>query len=85
MKKEKKERPEKGRKDFVEIEIKEKPYKIHRGNQKVSEIKKVGGINLDYILIQIINDKLVHLPNDGSVTIKGGEIFDCQPPHGDNS
>jgi hypothetical protein len=73
------------RKDMVEITIGDKTYEIHRGNQKVSEIKELGKINPNHILVQIIDGKLVDLPNDGSVTIKGGEVFKSHPPVGDNS
>lgn len=73
------------RQDMVEITIKDKVYKIHRGNQKVSAIKELGGINPNHILVQIIDGQLKDLPNDGSVTIKGGEVFKCHPPVGDNS
>ena len=73
------------RNDVVEIIIKKVPYKIHRGNQPVSKIKELGGINANYILVQIKDGNLVDLPNDGSVTIKGGEVFECHPPVGDNS
>ena len=73
------------RQDTVEITIKNQPYKIHRGNRKVSEIKQIGGINPNHILVQVIGDKLIDLPNDGSVTIKGGEVFQSKPPVGDNS
>jgi hypothetical protein len=76
---------EEHRQDMVKITIKDKVYEIHRGNQKVSTIKQVGGINPNHILVEIINGQLVDLPNDGSVTIKGGEVFKCHPPVGDNS
>ncbi|MBK7763325.1 MAG: multiubiquitin domain-containing protein [Bacteroidetes bacterium] len=73
------------RNDLVKITIKNKPYPIHRGNQKVSAIKELGGINPNHILVEIIDGRLVDLPNDGSVTIKGGEVFNSHPPIGDNS
>lgn len=73
------------RQDVVEITIKDNPYEIHRGNQKVAEIKQIGGINLNHILVQIIDGQLVDLPNEGAVTIKGGEVFHSHPPVGDNS
>lgn len=73
------------RKDMVEITIKDKTYTIHRGNEKVLAIKELGGINPNHVLVQIIDGQLKDLPNDGSVTIKGGEVFKCHPPVGDNS
>lgn len=85
MKKEKKESPDKGRKDKVEVKFKNIPFNVHRGNQKVSELKKIFGVNPGYVLVQIIDGELVDLPNDDSVVIKGEEEFNCQPPVGDNS
>jgi hypothetical protein len=76
---------EENRHDMVEITIKNKVYKIHRGNQKVSTIKEIGGVNPNHILVEIIAGELKDLSNDGSVTIKGGEIFNSHPPVGDNS
>lgn len=76
---------EEHRKDMVEITIKNTNYTIHRGNQRVSAIKELGGINPNHILVEIIDGKIVDLPNDGSVTIKGGEVFNSHPPVGDNS
>jgi hypothetical protein len=76
---------EDNRNDVVVISIGGKDYKIHRGNQKVAEIKELGGINPNHILVQIVNGQLIDLPNDGSVTIKGGEVFKSHPPVGDNS
>jgi hypothetical protein len=73
------------RQDMVEITIKNQPYQIHRGHRKVSEIKQIGGINPNHILVQVTGGNLVDLPNDGAVTIKGGEIFQSKPPVGDNS
>lgn len=73
------------RNDVVIITITGKQYKIHRGNHKVSEIKELGGINPNHILVQIVRGQLIDLPNDGSVTIKGSEEFKSHPPVGDNS
>lgn len=73
------------RKDMVEITIKDKTYKIHRGHQTVAAIKQLGGINPNHILVQIVEGQLKDLPNDGVITMKGGEVFNCHPPIGDNS
>lgn len=73
------------RQNMVEITIANDVYPIHRGNQKVSSIKELGKINPNFILVQIIGDQLNDLPNDGSVTIKGGEKFKSHPPVGNNS
>ena len=59
----------------VKIQINGVSKLIHRGHQTVAEIKKVGGVPLADELEQLIDGKLNPLPDDGAVTIKGGEIF----------
>jgi hypothetical protein len=66
-------RPEPG--PEVKIQINGVSKLIHRGHQTVAEIKKVGGVPLADELEQLIDGKLNPLPDDGAVTIKGGEIF----------
>jgi hypothetical protein len=48
---------------------------IHRGRRTVVEIKTVGQVPLAEELEQVIDGKLTPLPDDGSVVIKGGEVF----------
>jgi hypothetical protein len=48
---------------------------IHRGHETVAEIKRVGGVAAAKELEQVIDGKLNPLPDDGAVTIKGGEVF----------
>lgn len=62
-------------KDEVIIKVNTIERKIHRGNQKVSDIKTVGEVPQSYDLDQLIEGKLVPLKDDGSVVIKGGEEF----------
>jgi hypothetical protein len=71
------EHPEHG--PVVTIEVDNKPVHIHRGHRTVVEIKIAGGVPLAYDLEQVIDGKLKLLPDDGSVTIKGGEIFISHP------
>jgi hypothetical protein len=59
----------------VKITINKVVKLIHRGRHTVVEIKKLGDIPLADELEQLIDGKLTPLPDDGSVTIKGGEIF----------
>ena len=66
-------RPEPG--PEVHITINGVSRLIHRGRQTVAEIKKVGEVPAADELEQLINGKLTPLPDDGAVTIKGGEIF----------
>jgi len=60
---------------FVTITVNNVPKSIHRGHQTVAAIKIVGGVPLADDLDQIIDGKLTPLPDDGAVTIKGGEVF----------
>jgi hypothetical protein len=59
----------------VHITVNNTPRLIHRGRRTVAEIKKVGGVPLADELDQLIDKKLTSLPDDGSVVIKGGEVF----------
>src|SRR5262245_50930256 len=63
----------------VEIFVDRRPFQIHRGHQTVEKIKDVGKVPLAYELDQFIDGKLVHLADDGAVTIKGGEQFFSHP------
>ena len=60
---------------FVMITINNNPFSIHRGRQTVAEIKRLGGVPQADVLEQLIDGKLTPLPDDGAVTIKGGEVF----------
>ena len=59
----------------VKIIINKVVKKISVGRHTVVEIKKLGGVPLADELEQLIDGKLKPLPDDGVVTIKGGEIF----------
>jgi hypothetical protein len=48
---------------------------IHRGRRTVVVIKTLGDVPLADELEQLIDGKLTPLPDDGAVTIKGGEVF----------
>jgi hypothetical protein len=66
-------RPEPG--PEVHITINGVSKLIHRGRRTVVEIKTLGGVPLADELEQLIDGKLTPLPDDGGVTIKGGETF----------
>jgi hypothetical protein len=66
-------RPEPG--PEVHITINSVSKLIHRGRRTVVEIKTLGGVPLADELEQLVDGKLTPLPDDGSVTIKGGEVF----------
>jgi hypothetical protein len=66
-------RPEPG--PEVHITINGVSRVIHRGRRTVVEIKTLGEVPLADELEQLIDGKLTPLPDDGAVTIKGGEVF----------
>jgi len=67
---------------LVTITVDTKTYKIHRGHQTVVEIKTIGGVPLAFELEQLVDGKLTPLPDDGAVTLKGGEVFLSHPKDG---
>jgi hypothetical protein len=73
-------RPEHG--PVVSITVDTRPLSIHRGRRTVAEIKNVGEVPLAFDLEQLISGKLTLLPDDGSVTVKGGEQFFSHPKDG---
>jgi len=69
----------------VTIVVDNNEHSIHRGHHTVAEIKRVGGVDPGYDLDQVIDGRLVPLPDNGSVTIKGGEVFQSHPKDGSSS
>jgi hypothetical protein len=65
--------PEHGRE--VTIKINNEDVRIHRGRQSVTQLKAAGHVDPAEELEQIINGIFTPLADDGSVVIKGGEIF----------
>lgn len=72
-------------KEYVTITIDDEPRSIHRGRQTVGELKSVGEVPLAYDVDEIVDGKFQPLPDDGAVTIKGGEIFVSHPKDGSSS
>jgi hypothetical protein len=68
--------------ELVTITVDTKPYKIRHGQQTVVAIKQLAGVPLAYELEQLIAGKLTPLPDEASVTIKGGEVFLSHPKDG---
>lgn len=64
---------------LVGITVNGRETTIHRGHRTVAEIKAVGGVQAADDLEQVIDGRLVLLSDDGSVTIKGGEVFVSHP------
>ena len=63
----------------VSITVNGAIYTIHRGHQSVALIKQVAGVPLAHDLEQVIENVLSPLPDDGSVVLKGGEVFVSHP------
>lgn len=63
------------RNDVVKITVNDIEREIHRGRRSVSEIKTVGEVPLNYMLEQLLDNKLSPLDDNDSVVIKGGEVF----------
>lgn len=59
----------------VTIIINDKPYEVHRGRQTVAYLKELGEVPQNYELDEVKDGRLIPLDDDGSVTIKGGEVF----------
>jgi len=69
----------------VSITIDGKPFELHRGNQSVAGIKALGGVPGANQLDLDINGVLTPLDQNGSVVIKGGEVFVSYPATGSSS
>ena len=63
----------------VSITINGTTRTIHRGRQTVAEIKAAGQVNPAHELEQVENGQLRPLPDDGAITLKGGEVFISHP------
>ena len=61
--------------ELVKITINNHPYDVHRGRQSVAALKTLAGIPSSDELDEVIHGQLDPLPDDGAVTIKGGEDF----------
>ena len=63
----------------VPITVNGQTYEIHRGHQTVVAIKQVAQVPLAHDLEQVVDGVLKPLPDDGAVTLKGGEVFVSHP------
>lgn len=78
------EHPDTGR--DVEITVDGRTITIHRGRQTVAAIKAAAGVAEGYSLVEEQKDgRLVELPDDGAVTLQGGEIFHSHPKGGSSA
>lgn len=67
------------RQDVVTISVNGKPVEIHRGRREVSEIKAKGEVPAADTLAQVVSGELKPLPDDGSIVIRGEEVFLSYP------
>jgi hypothetical protein len=65
--------------DDVIITVNNEPVEIHRGRQSVVEIKTLGHVPLADQLTELVDGKLIVLPDDGAMMIKGHEVFVSHP------
>lgn len=72
-------------KENVTITINNNQYEVHRGHHTVAELKALAGIPIPYDLNIVVDGKFEPLPDDGGVTIKGGEEFISNPKDGASS
>ena len=70
---------------FVDVTIDDRQRSVRRGRQTVVDLKTVGEVPLAYDLDEFVDGKFQPLPDDGAVTIKGGEIFVSHPKDGSSS
>lgn len=67
------------RQDVVTISVNDKPVEVHRGRREVREIKDKGGVPAADTLAQVVDGELKPLLDDGSVVIRGEEVFLSYP------
>jgi predicted Rdx family selenoprotein len=70
---------------IVKITVDGKSFEIGRGKEPVAAIKKVASVPAANQLDQDINGVLTPIDQDGSVLIRGGEIFVSYPATGSSS
>lgn len=63
----------------VTITVNNTSVQIHRGHQTVAQIKTLGNVAAADDLEQLVNNRLVPLADNASVTIKGEEVFVSHP------
>jgi hypothetical protein len=69
-------------KDLVTVTINGKPKEIHRGNDTVTELKVLLGVDASQALDEVIGGEFKPLEDTQRITIKGGEVFVSHARHG---
>lgn len=70
---------------LVTIHIDNTPHKVERGQSTIADLKRIGGVDPTFDLLEQRHGKLVPLPDDGRTHIEGGEVFFGQPKTGASS
>jgi hypothetical protein len=71
--------------EIVRITINNVEYPVRRGRHTVAELKEIGHVPLADELEEKVDGTLRPLPDNGSVEIKGGEVFVSHPRSGGSS
>ena len=66
---------DKPEKHLVTVTVDGHARDVARGKYVVSEFKTVVGVSADYELDQVMDGEFKPLPDDGTVHIKGDEVF----------
>jgi hypothetical protein len=70
---------------LVQVKIDREHKTIQAGTYTVSELKRVLGVDPSRVLDEVIGGEFKELPDDGTVHVKGGEIFISHVPQGQSS
>jgi len=70
---------------LVQVTIDLKQKTIQAGTYTVGELKQVLGVDTSRVLDEVIGGEFKELPDDGTVHVKGGEIFVSHVPQGRSS
>lgn len=70
---------------LVQVTIDGKPKTIQAGTYTVAELKRVLGVEPSRVLDEVIGGEFKELPDNGTVHVKGGEIFVSHVRQGQSS
>jgi hypothetical protein len=70
---------------LVQVTIDNKPKTIQAGTYTVSDLKRVLGVDPSRVLDEVVVGEFKELPDNGTVHVKGGEIFVSHVRQGQSS
>lgn len=70
---------------LVKIFVNDIEKQLERGKYSVAEIKKIGDVPADYELDELVNGKLISIPDSAFILIKGCEQFFSRVKDGKSS